>query len=91
MYEVAHKKKETSIKVDPTLQAKQEKLNRMNQEFEQLKNRQFQARRGRNDRIFYKAMTKTIFDYESNDEEENVPKKRNYTQFVNNFDNYLES
>jgi hypothetical protein len=63
----------------------------MNQEFEQLKNRQFQARRGRNDRIFYKAMTKTIFDYESNDEEENVPKKRNYTQFVNNFDNYLES
>jgi hypothetical protein len=61
----------------------------MNQEFEQLKNRQFCARRGRNDRIFYKSMTKTIFDYESSDEEEKKPKKRTFRQLDNNFDNYL--
>lgn len=42
LYEVTNKKKEVAKKgVDTNLLAKQEKLNRMNQEFEQLKNRQF--------------------------------------------------
>lgn len=34
-------------------------------------------------------MTKTIFDYESSDEEEKNTKKRTFRQFENNFDNYL--
>ena len=63
----------------------------MNQEFEKLKNRKFSARRGRNDRIFYKSMTKTIFDYESSDEEEKNTKKRTFTEFSNNLDSYLYS
>lgn len=32
-----------------------------------MKNRQFQVRRGRNNRIFYKSMAKTVFDYDSDD------------------------
>lgn len=60
----------------------------MNMEFEKLKNRQFQARRGRNHRVFLKSMTKTIFDYESSDEEQKSnPKKRTYKH---HFDEYLE-
>jgi hypothetical protein len=60
----------------------------MNYEFEQLKNRKFMARRGRNGRVFYKSMTKTIFDYESSDEEEKVGKKRTFAQ-AQGIDGYL--
>jgi hypothetical protein len=36
-------------------------------------------------------MNKTIFDYESSDEDEKVSKKRTFKQFENGFDNYLLS
>lgn len=55
-----------------------------------LKSRLFQPRRGRNNRIFYKGMEKTIFDYDSNEEDlvafekPSSKKKRNYGQFKNN-------
>ena len=32
-----------------------------------MKNRKFEVRRGRNNRIFYKSMAKTVFDYDSDD------------------------
>ena len=45
------------------------KLEKVNEEYEQLKGRSFQLRRGRNNRIFYKPMEKTIYDYDSSDNE----------------------
>ena len=39
LYEVTSKKKEKSSKKDPVIQEKEEKLQKMNQEFEKLKNR----------------------------------------------------
>ena len=56
-----------------------------------LKNRLFQPRRGRNNRIFYKGMEKTVFDYDSNEEDligfekPKASKKRSYGQYSNNF------
>lgn len=41
------------------------KLNQLNKEYENLKSRDFMARRGRNNQIFYKPMEKAIFGYES--------------------------
>lgn len=41
---------------------------KLNKEFEQLKSRKFQIRRGRNNRIFYKSIAKTIYDYMSDED-----------------------
>lgn len=76
---------------DEFLFKEQEKVNKLNQEFLLLKQRLFQPRRGRNNRIFYKGMEKTIYDYDSSEEElhafekPNPQKKRTYGQFKNNF------
>ena len=43
----------------------EKELLKLNQEFELLKERQFKVRRGRNNRIFYKSMNKTTFDYDT--------------------------
>ena len=40
-------------------------LKQMNREYESIKMRRFQVRRGRNSRIFVKSMNKTIFDYDT--------------------------
>ena len=46
----------------------EKELLKLNQEYELLKDRQFKVRRGRNNRIFYKSMTKTTFDYDTQEE-----------------------
>mgnify|MGYP007028890598 FL=1 len=48
----------------------------LNREYETLKSRQFRARRGRNNRIFYRSMAKSVFDYDSELEEIEGPVKR---------------
>ena len=78
-------------KFDEFIFREQEKVNRLNQEYLTLKNRLFQPRRGRNNRIFYKGMEKTVFDYDSNEEDligfekPKASKKRSYGQHSNNF------
>lgn len=44
---------------------KKKELERIQEQYNQLKNRKFVVRRGRNHQIFYKSHIKTIFDYES--------------------------
>jgi len=46
----------------------EDKLKKLNREYEQLKSRRFQVRRGRNNRMFCKSMAKTIYDYDTQDE-----------------------
>ena len=52
-------------------------MNQLNQEYENLKSRKFMARRGRNNRIFYKPMEKAIFGYDSNEDNTKETKKNN--------------
>jgi hypothetical protein len=75
LFECKRQKKEeikTSRKeddFDEYLFQEQQKLDELNQEFLQFKNRKFLPRRGRNNRIFYKGMSKTVFDYDSNEDD----------------------
>ena len=46
----------------------EKELKKVNQEFELLKDRKFQIRRGRGGRIFYKSVMKTVFDYDTQEE-----------------------
>jgi hypothetical protein len=43
----------------------EKELQKANEEYELLKDRKFQIRRGRGGRIFYKSMIKTVFDYDT--------------------------
>ena len=45
----------------------EKKLLQLKRDFELLKNHQFEARRGRNNKVFYRAFTKNVYDYESDD------------------------
>ena len=45
----------------------EKRLQKLQQEYELLKTRQFEVRRGRNNKIFYKAFAKEIFDYDSDE------------------------
>ena len=47
------------------------KLQKLNTQYENLKKRKFCARRGRNNRVFYKQMQKAIFDYDTTEESAN--------------------
>lgn len=50
------------------IQEAEDKLNQLNREYENLKNRKFTVRRGRNNRIFCKSFAKTIYDFDTQDE-----------------------
>lgn len=66
------------------IQAAEQKLMQMNKYYEHLKQRQFQFRRGRNNRIFMKSMMKTIYDYDTDESSHEEPvvncKKRSFEQ-----------
>ena len=73
----------------------EKRLAKLNKEFEMMKNRKFEVRRGRNNRIFYKSMAKTIFDYDSddysifNDQMESGNKRQKLTNSSKNIDRYM--
>ena len=61
----------------------EEKLKDLNKEYDQLKHRRFTVRRGRNNRIFYKAMEKSVFGFENDDKdnkENKLLKKRTHDE-----------
>jgi len=63
-----------SLDLSAEIKQAEKKLGKLNREFEQLKSRQFRARRGRNNRIFYRSMSKAIFDYDTQDDSQESPK-----------------
>lgn len=86
-----------SITFKDQINGAEQKLKKMNREYEMLKQRRFQVRRGRNNRIFCKSMHKTIFDYETDEstqEESLLSKKfgikRNYQDRQIGDASYLE-
>lgn len=72
----------------------EKKIKELNRDYNQLKNRGFQVRRGRNNRIFYKSMAKTIFDYDTSEEttksSHDSTKKRNFDDMLNCDSSYLD-
>mmetsp|Transcript_12064 Transcript_12064/g.18625 ORF Transcript_12064/g.18625 Transcript_12064/m.18625 type:complete len:118 (+) Transcript_12064:427-780(+) len=58
-------KKQSTPSLEAKVFDKEKQLQKYNEEFDQLKQRKFKIRRGRNSRIFYKSMAKTVFDYDT--------------------------
>jgi len=45
-------------------------LQKVQEAYNAMKSREFQARRGRNNRIYYKSQVKTIYGYDSSENDE---------------------
>ncbi len=73
-------KKEPAASLEAQLFLKEKQLQKFNEEFDQLKQRKFKIRRGRNSRIFYKSMAKTVFDYDDSLDEVLAPSTRSPAQ-----------